>query len=154
MPVNQIDAIIDIALPLIAKYEGFHPTPYTDSVGVWTIGYGTTWIAGQPVTRETAPLTESSAQDLLSKDCLTLIHRLRRASPNGTVGPNSEAALLSFAYNLGFGALRGSTLFRRHVAGEKHLAALEFPRWVFAGGRKLRGLVLRREAERQLYLKD
>jgi len=60
-------------------------------------------------------------------------------------------ALISFAYNLGFGALRASTLFRKHRAGDAMGASAEFPKWVNAGGRVLRGLVLRRAAERALY---
>ena len=60
-------------------------------------------------------------------------------------------ALRSFAFNLGAGALQRSTL-RRKVNREEHDAVpTEFRRWVWAGGRKLKGLVRRREAEPALY---
>ena len=60
-------------------------------------------------------------------------------------------ALTSFTFNLGGGALQRSTL-RRKVNREEHSAVPgEFRRWVWAGGRKLKGLVRRREAEAALY---
>jgi len=61
-------------------------------------------------------------------------------------------ALVSFTFNLGSGALQRSTL-RRRVNREEHEAApAEFRRWVWAGGRRLKGLMRRREAEAQLYV--
>ena len=60
-------------------------------------------------------------------------------------------ALVSFAFNLGAGALQRSTL-RRKINREDHLAVpAEFCRWVWAGGRKLKDLVRRREAEAAMY---
>lgn len=60
-------------------------------------------------------------------------------------------ALVSFTFNLGSGALQRSTL-RRKVNREEHTQVpTQLMRWVWAGGRKLRGLVRRREAEIQLY---
>jgi GH24 family phage-related lysozyme (muramidase) len=65
---------------------------------------------------------------------------------------NQFDALVSFVFNLGSGALQCSTLRRRLNAGAYLEAADEFPKWVYAGGRKLKGLVRRREAERILFL--
>ena len=60
-------------------------------------------------------------------------------------------ALVSFAYNLGAGALQRSTL-RRKVNRENHREVpAEFMRWIWAGGRKLKGLVKRRATEAQFY---
>ena len=60
-------------------------------------------------------------------------------------------ALVSFTYNLGCGALQRSTL-RRKINREEHAEVPEqFMRWVWAGGRKLKGLVRRRAAESDLY---
>ena len=60
-------------------------------------------------------------------------------------------ALGSFTFNLGTGALQRSTL-RRKVNREEHDAVpAEFRRWVWAGGRRLKGLIRRREAEAALY---
>jgi lysozyme len=63
-------------------------------------------------------------------------------------------ALVSFTYNLGGEALQRSTL-RRKINREEHAEVPEqFMRWVWAGGRKLRGLVRRRAAEAKVYLND
>ncbi len=61
------------------------------------------------------------------------------------------AALVSFSFNLGSGALAASTLLRRVNAERHEEAAAEFGRWVHAGGRRLAGLVRRRKAEAEIY---
>ena len=65
---------------------------------------------------------------------------------------NQFDALCSFVFNLGSGAFQSSTLRRRLNRGDYEGAANEFPRWVFAGGRKLKGLIKRRSDERLLFL--
>ena len=60
-------------------------------------------------------------------------------------------ALCSFTFNLGSGALQRSTLRRKVNYDEHGTVPDEFRRWVWAGGRKLTGLVRRREAEARLY---
>ena len=60
-------------------------------------------------------------------------------------------SLLSFTYNLGAGALQASTLRKKILRHDMDGAAREFDRWVFAGGRKLAGLVRRRAAERDMF---
>ena len=65
---------------------------------------------------------------------------------------NHRAALVSFVYNLGAGALGRSTLLRV-LNGENYAdAAAQFDLWVMAGGKKLNGLVRRRAAEKALFL--
>jgi len=60
-------------------------------------------------------------------------------------------ALVSFTFNLGSGALQRSTL-RQKVNREEHDdVPAEFMKWVWAGGRKLKGLVKRRKAEAAIY---
>jgi len=62
-----------------------------------------------------------------------------------------ETALVSFTFNLGSAALQRSTL-RRKVNREEHDdVPSELMKWVWAGGKKLRGLVRRREEELKLY---
>jgi lysozyme len=65
---------------------------------------------------------------------------------------NEFSSLCSWTYNLGSGRLQSSTLRARLNRNNRLGAANEFPRWVRAGGRVLRGLVIRREVERQLFL--
>lgn len=61
-------------------------------------------------------------------------------------------ALVDFAYNAGAQSLRTSTLLRLLNAGDYVAAAEQFARWVNGGGKRLPGLVRRREAEKQLFL--
>ena len=67
------------------------------------------------------------------------------------VTANQFGALVSFAYNVGTGNLAASTLRARLNCGDVEGAAGEFPKWRFAGGRVLAGLVRRRAAERALF---
>jgi len=60
-------------------------------------------------------------------------------------------ALVSFAFNLGIGALAKSTLLKKHLVGDYAGAAREFAKWKFGGGKVLAGLVKRRAAEARLY---
>ena len=59
---------------------------------------------------------------------------------------------MDFAYNAGAQNLRTSTLLKKLNAGDYSGASAEFSKWVNGGGKKLPGLVKRREAERQLFL--
>jgi lysozyme len=65
---------------------------------------------------------------------------------------NQFDALVSFTYNCGSGALKGSTLLRKLNNGDYDGAAAEFPRWTKGGGVVLPGLVRRRAAEMHLFL--
>lgn len=71
---------------------------------------------------------------------------------NAKVSSNQLGALVSFAYNLGSGALAKSTLLKKHLAADYAGAAKEFARWTKGGGKVLPGLVKRRAAEATLYL--
>ena len=66
---------------------------------------------------------------------------------------NQRAAMTSFAYNLGSGALKASTLLRRVNGGDWEDVPNQFLRWVYAGGRRVAGLERRRAAEATLWLK-
>jgi GH24 family phage-related lysozyme (muramidase) len=61
-------------------------------------------------------------------------------------------ALVDFAYNVGDQSLCTSTLLKKLNAGDYSGASAEFGKWVNGGGKKLPGLVRRREAERRLFL--
>ena len=65
---------------------------------------------------------------------------------------NQFDALVSFEYNVGYGALAGSTLLRLLNAGDYKGAGGQFGRWVYGGGKTLPGLVRRRKAELDLFL--
>ena len=138
------------AIDLIKKYEGFKPQSYQDSVGVWTIGYGTTRINGQPV-KAGMTITEDQALQLVQQEVNKLWSQIESIL-KVKINDNQMNALVDFAYNLGFNALKTSTLMRLVNESKFDEAANQFPRWVYAGGKVLPGLVKRREAEKQLFI--
>ena len=137
------------AINLIKKYEGFRPQAYQDSVGVWTIGYGTTRINGEPV-KAGMTITQEQALQLVQQEVNKLWSQIESIS-RVNLNQNQMNALVDFAYNLGFNALKTSTLMKMVNAGDFTGAANQFSRWVYAGGKVLPGLVKRREAERILF---
>jgi lysozyme len=130
----------------VAGWEGLSTKAYYDPVGIPTICYGHTRGVeiGDTLTRE-------RCDELLQtelKDYLEAVDAYVRLPMPDT----RRAALTSFAYNVGVGNFERSTLLRKMNAGDIRGACNELSRWVFARGIKLRGLVRRREAERQLCL--
>jgi lysozyme len=135
-------------LELIKRFEGFSSTVYLCPAGVPTIGYGH---AVKPRETFEQPMSEDTAMLLLQKDLYQFqlsVQRLITAPLND----NQYSAILSFTYNLGGGALQRSTLRQKLNRGEYETAADEFGKWVFANGRKLKGLIYRRSAEEKLFI--
>lgn len=134
-------------LRLIRRFEGFSAMPYLCPAGYLTVGYGHV-VKNPDAFRQ--PITEDEATKILTVDVETAERAvLRLISVPLTDGQFD--ALVSFTFNLGAGALQRSTL-RRKINREDHEdAADEFLRWVWAGGRKLNGLIRRRQAEAALY---
>lgn len=140
--------VTDEGLDLIKHYEGLHLTAYLDAVGVPTIGYGHTRTAklGQKIDSNTA-------EALLRSD----LREAERAVLRLIKVPLTDGqfdALVSFTFNLGSGALQRSTLRAKINRGDYDGASSEFRKWVFAGGKKLRGLERRRMAEVDLFLSE
>jgi lysozyme len=148
------DPALKTAVDLIAKFEGFRPRAYLDSTGVWTIGYGSTYLAdGSKVTAQTKPMSEPESRDLMSGVVVKTLASVR-AMVHAPATDNQCAALTSFAYNLGTRALRTSTLLRLFNEGKTQDAADQFGAWVKAGGHTVEGLVRRRADERALFLSN
>lgn len=149
---TEATSAMAIAAALCRRFEGLHLEPYLDPVGIPTIGFGTTMYPnGIRVTLRDPRITAVTAEVLLMHhlryECL---HPVRRLCPvaltEGQLG-----ALMSFVFNLGAPRLATATLRRRVLVGDWDAARVEIRRWVFAGGRRWRGLVLRREAEAQFF---
>jgi lysozyme len=120
--------------------------------GTWTIGYGTIRdAAGKAVTPSTSAVTEAQAVKLLLRDmkraALDVHNRVR-----APLLVHEAAALVSWTYNLGEGALRASTLLRKLNAGEKTAVPDEMRRWINQNGKPLVGLLRRRWAEAAIFL--
>ncbi|WP_439271845.1 lysozyme [Pseudochrobactrum sp. HB0163] len=134
---------------LIKRFEGFEPEIYLDAAGLPTIGYGHLLRPGE-AEMFTGGISEAAGEALLIKD-VGIAERAVLRLIKVSLTDGQFDALVSFTFNLGSGALQRSTL-RRKVNREEHEEVpAEFMRWVWAGGRKLRGLVRRRAAESVLY---
>lgn len=140
--------ISQVGIDLIKSFEGLKLEAYQDSVNVWTIGYGTTKNV-QPGMK----ITLEQAEELLRHD-LDTFERGVTSLIGVPVSQNQFDALVSFAYNLGLGSLKKSTLLKYLNNAQYLEAADEFLRWDKAGGKKLKGLTKRRNAERLLFLKN
>ncbi len=115
---------------LIAKHEGLRLKPYLCPARVPTIGYGNTYYAdGKRVTMQDKPITREQAYELL-KIIADKFARQVDAVVTATVTQNQFNALVSFAYNIGMGNFRKSTLLRM-VNLSPHNASIraQFMRW-------------------------
>lgn len=133
--------VSDIFLEKLMEMEGCRLVAYRDAAGVPTIGYGHT--AG---VRMGDRISQQQAKVLLRQDAEAVMRQVRALDVARTEA--QLEALTSFAFNLGIARLRSSTLLKViRQGGSKQAIQREFKRWVYAGGRKLSGLVKRREWE-------
>ena len=141
--------VTEAGLDLIKRFEGFSPTMYICPAGYPTIGYGHVVLAHEQEQFATG-ITQAEATELLRKD-VRIAERavLRLISVPLTDGQFD--ALVSFTFNLGAAALQRSTLRRKVNRGEYEGVPAELMKWVWAAGKKLPGLVRRRQAEGSAY---
>ena len=128
--------------------------PYHDPVGFPTQGWGrllsrNKW---ESLSRYHS-ITRAEADEWCNEDLAKHARAVWSLCPV-EMTPGMFAALVDFSFNVGPGNLEISTLRRRLLAGDYEGAADQFPRWVFAQGVKLPGLVRRRAAERELFLRE
>lgn len=135
-------------LDLIKKYEGLRLTAYKCPAGVWTIGYGHT-----KGVKEGDKITEKEAENLLLKD-LKIYEQGVTEYTDVILNQNQFSALVSFCFNCGIRAYKTSTMRKYINQKEFDLAANEFGKWIKAGGKVLKGLVKRRNEEKELFIQD
>jgi lysozyme len=137
--------ISEAGLTLIKRFEGLRLKAYLCPGDVWTIGYGHT--AG--VTAGMV-IDEDEAHRLLRED----VANTERAISNMirvAMTDDQFAALTSWAFNVGSGAARGSSLRKRLNAGDYDAIPTELAKWRMAGGKVSNGLVRRRAAEAEMW---
>jgi lysozyme len=137
-----------VGLELIKRHEGYRDARYLDAAGVPTIGYGH---AIQPGEVFPDALSHPEALQLLQRDVDRFSDGVARLLTRPVTQPQFDA-MVSLAFNIGLQAFRSSTLLRRFNDGDLAGAAEQFPRWRYAKGRELPGLVRRRADERALFL--
>lgn len=157
-------------IELIKRFEGFLPYVYLDQVGLPTIGYGhlcrekdfylqgmnlyyikKNYSNNKSSIKLRTHITKNQAESLLIKDLRSAENSVKKliVCP---ININQFSALVSFTFNLGGAALQRSTLRRKINRGASFESIQhEFCRWVYAGGKKLPGLLRRRVVESQLY---
>ena len=140
-------------IDLIISFEGFSAIPYRCPAGIPTIGFGTThYPGGRAVSMGDKPITKERAYEILEYEVNSHYGKVVEHSVGSDTTQEQLDALISFAYNLGTGAFKRSTLLKHHNKGKTKKAAREFAKWTHANGRVLKGLVRRRDAEKALYL--
>ncbi|PGH11556.1 hypothetical protein AJ79_04814 [Helicocarpus griseus UAMH5409] len=139
-------------LNLIKKWEGFVPKPEPDPIGLPTVGYG--HLCKTKGCKEVKfPLTKAAATKLLKKDVKSFQQAITMSTKTLVkLNANQYGALVSWAYNVGAGAAKSSSLIKRLNKGENpnKVIAEELPKWRLAGGKVFKGLVNRRKDEVKL----
>jgi GH24 family phage-related lysozyme (muramidase) len=148
------DAWLAPSLKIIREFEGCHLHAYLCPAGIPTIGWGSTQLNGRPVQLGDT-ITQAQADAMLTKQVLEQFGPgvLRLIPSAAKWKPDQIAAITSFAYNVGLGALEGSTLRQRLNAGQPvaQVVAEELPRWNKGDNGPLPGLTRRRAAEVALF---
>jgi lysozyme len=147
MKVNKL------GIDLMHHFEGCKLEAYQCSAKVWTIGWGNTFYQDKKPVKQGDKITQEQADELFEivmNDFSNSVKKLLTKELN----ENQFSALVCFAYNVGIGNLKKSTLLRKvNVNPNDETIANEFLRWNRAGGKVLRGLTRRRQAESDLYFK-
>jgi GH24 family phage-related lysozyme (muramidase) len=142
-------ATLDVAVPLIAKWEGLRTTAYRDIVGVWTVCYGET-----KGVRPGDTYTKAECRAMLAREVAayrTGLHEyFAPKSKQDRLTPERDAAYVSLAYNVGIRGAGKSTATRRLNAGNIAGGCDAITWWNKAGQRVVRGLVRRRADEYRL----
>jgi lysozyme len=137
-----------LALGLVTAWEGLETKVYLDPVGIPTVCYGHVVPVSIKVGTQ---FTNEACHQLLYSDLKIAADAVDR-SVKIKLDDNVKAALTSFVFNVGAGNFRNSTLLKLLNEGRVIDACHELPKWVYAKGKKLRGLVNRRQAEMELCL--
>ena len=137
-----------LALGVVTYWEGFEREVYIDPVGIPTVCYG--HVVPKSIKVGTKFSSEACHEILMSD--LTIAANAVRDNVRVEIPEYTKAAMISFVYNAGIGNFKRSTMLKLLNEGKWVEACHELPKWVYAKGKKLKGLVNRRQAEMQLCL--
>jgi lysozyme len=139
------------AIELIKKFEGCKLVAYQCSAKVWTIGFGSTYYENGNKVQQGDTITQHRAESLLLITANKFASEVKKLVKSN-LNEKQMAALISFAFNLGIGALSKSTLLKLVNSNPSSPQIRnEFMKWINAGGKPLNGLIRRRKAEADLY---
>lgn len=140
-------------LEIIGNAEGCRRDPYKCPANVLTVGIGSTAFGGEPID-PTKRYSDVEIAERWVKDIKIAERCINRFAKDYQLPQSVFDAAVSLTFNVGCGATSNSTMFKKIRQGDYEGACDELPKWVYAGGRKLPGLITRREKERQLCLMD
>jgi lysozyme len=136
---------------LIKKFEGCKLKAYKCPANVWTIGFGNTFYEDGSKVKEGDVITQERANELFDIIISDFV-RMSDALVKSDVTENNFSAIVSFAFNVGTGNLKKSTLLKKvNIDPKDPTIKAEFMKWTRANNVVLKGLVRRREAEAKLY---
>ena len=136
---------------LICEFEGKRLAAYDDGVGVWTIGFGTIKYPNGVRVKKGDTCTLEQAKEYMRHDLIEFEYTVN-SSVKVPLNQNQFDALVSLAYNIGSSAFKSSTLVKKLNTGDYQGAADQFNVWINAGGKRMQGLVNRRDKEKLLFL--
>jgi GH24 family phage-related lysozyme (muramidase) len=144
-------------LELTKVSEAFRAKVYNDPVGFCTVGYGhlikRVRCDGTEPPEFLPSISKGAATRLLQEDLRIAEYPvLTEVSGDIELTETQFDALVDFVFNVGSNNFRQSTLLKVINAGEFHHVPAQLRRWVNANGKKLRGLVTRREREIELFM--
>jgi|TARA_R100000306_G_C4375093_1_gene141621 lysozyme len=139
-------------LEIIKHFEGWSSSAYICPAGYISIGYGSCWDdKGIRITDSHPDITRDTGTAYLKREVSHVEKAIERLI-TAELTENMFSAIGSLAYNIGTGALQRSTLRMKLNRGNYIGASQEFPKWRRGGGKILKGLVLRRAKEKELFL--
>ena len=138
-------------IELIKHFEGCKLKAYLCPAGKWTIGIGTTMYSDGRVVSQNDVCTEQQAYEYLMFDLDNFERKINRHFK--TLNQDQFDALVSWAYNLGFGNLLTSTLKRKILENPNNFPVIEkeWLKWKFINKTPSEGLLRRRKSEFHLY---
>ena len=149
--VPESMSVSNKGVDLICEFEGKRLVAYDDGVGVWTIGFGTIKYPNGVRVKKGDTCTLEQAKEYMRHDLIEFEHTVN-SSVKVPLNQNQFDALVSLAYNIGSSAFKSSTLVKKLNAGDYQGAADQFNVWINAGGKRMQGLVNRRDKEKLLFL--
>ncbi len=154
IPSEDCIALIKESEGLYRKLENGNIRAYADPVGVWTIGYGSTFnfSTSRPVASSDV-IDQATAESWLNQEVDQKASTVN-SSCSVPITQGMFDALVSFTFNLGDAALQRSTLLKKLNRKDYEGAAREFDRWIHGDGKVLPGLVIRRDREEALFRQD
>lgn len=133
-------------IAVTAQWEGKSNDPYLDLIGKATVCYGETNV---PMRR----YSDAECEDMLAGSLAEYAAAVLVRNPELRGHDPQIVAASSLSYNIGNAAYARSTVAKRFSAGDWRGACDAFRSWVYAGGKRVQGLVNRREAERKICLR-